>query len=86
MNDYSETLEKSTQLSPNKLIPSMVGLIILAALYSIFTLFMYGSFQSYDMQMTSLSLITYSLGLPAFIFIKNTCHGFLFKTGYKGIL
>ena len=31
---------------------------------------MYGSFESYDAHMTSLSLITYSLGLPAFIFMK----------------
>ena len=31
---------------------------------------MYGNFQSYDARMTSLSLITYSLGLPAFIFMK----------------
>ena len=69
MNDYSETLEKSTRLSLLIAIPSMAGLIILSAPI-VSSLFMYGSFESYDAHMTSLSLITYSLGLPAFIFMK----------------
>ena len=69
MNDYSETLEKSTKLSLLIAIPSMAGLIILSAPI-VSSLFMYGNFQSYDARMTSLSLITYSLGLPAFIFMK----------------
>ena len=47
----------------------MAGLIILSAPI-VSSLFMYGNFQSYDARMTSLSLITYSLGLPAFIFMK----------------
>ena len=69
MDDYSETLEKSTKLSLLIAIPSMAGLIILSAPI-VSSLFMYGNFQSYDARMTSLSLITYSLGLPAFIFMK----------------
>ena len=48
---------------------SMAGLIVLSAPI-VSSLFMYGNFQSYDARMTSLSLITYSLGLPAFIFMK----------------
>ena len=47
----------------------MIGLIILSAPI-VTSLFMYGSFDYYDMSMTALSLITYSLGLPAFIFMK----------------
>jgi putative peptidoglycan lipid II flippase len=50
-------------------LPAMVGLIILSASI-VSSLFMYGSFGMLDVGMTVLSLITYSLGLPAFIFLK----------------
>ena len=66
---YSSTLSKSIKLSMLIAIPSMVGLIILSSSI-ISTLFMYGNFDLLDVNMTVLSLITYSLGLPAFIFLK----------------
>ena len=66
---YSNTLDKSIKLAFLVAIPSMIGLIILSAPI-VTSLFMYGSFDYYDMSMTALSLITYSLGLPAFIFMK----------------
>ena len=66
---YSNTLDKSIKLAFLVAVPSMIGLIILSAPI-VTSLFMYGSFDYYDMSMTALSLITYSLGLPAFIFMK----------------
>jgi putative peptidoglycan lipid II flippase len=47
----------------------MIGLIILSSSI-ISTLYMYGNFEILDVNMTVLSLMTYSLGLPAFIFLK----------------
>ena len=67
--EYSTTLTKSIKLAILIAIPSMAGLIMLSAVI-ISTLFMYGSFTPEDVRMSSLSLITYSLGLPAFIFLK----------------
>ena len=69
MSDYSETLEKSTKLSLLIAIPSLVGLIILSAPI-VSSLFMYGNFQSYDARMTSLSLITYSLGSVSYTHLR----------------
>tara|TARA_Y100000768_G_scaffold181051_1_gene135589 strand:- start:2703 stop:4274 length:1572 start_codon:yes stop_codon:yes gene_type:complete len=66
---YTDTLSKSIKLSLLIAIPSMLGLIVLSATI-ISTLYMYGSFSSFDVKMTMLSLITYSLGLPAFILMK----------------
>ncbi len=66
---YSSILVKSIRLSMLIAIPSMIGLIILSSSI-VSTLYMYGNFQLLDVNMTVLSLITYSLGLPAFIFMK----------------
>jgi putative peptidoglycan lipid II flippase len=66
---YSQTLVKSIKLAMLIALPAMVGLIILSASI-VSSLFMYGSFGMLDVGMTVLSLITYSLGLPAFIFLK----------------
>ena len=82
MNDYSETLEKSIKLSLLIAVPSMAGLIILSAPI-VSSLFMYGSFESYDAKMTSMSLITYSLGLPAFIFMKILVTAFYSRQDMK---
>ena len=68
-NLYSTILTKSIRLSILIAVPSMIGLIILSSSI-ISTLYMYGNFEILDVNMTVLSLITYSLGLPAFIFLK----------------
>jgi putative peptidoglycan lipid II flippase len=68
-NLYSIILAKSIRLSILIAVPSMIGLIILSSSI-ISTLYMYGNFEILDVNMTVLSLITYSLGLPAFIFLK----------------
>tara|TARA_Y100000768_G_scaffold328625_1_gene266684 strand:+ start:75 stop:1646 length:1572 start_codon:yes stop_codon:yes gene_type:complete len=66
---YTDTLTKSIRLALLIAIPSMLGLIVLSGTI-ISTLYMYGSFSSFDVRMTMLSLITYSIGLPAFILMK----------------
>jgi putative peptidoglycan lipid II flippase len=56
-------------------VPASVALIILAgSLLS--TLFQYGQFKAYDVQMASRSLMAYSLGLLAFMLIKVLAPGF----------
>lgn len=66
---YSATLSKSIKLATAIAIPSMIGLIVLSGSI-VSSLYMYGSFDMFDVGMTVLSLITYSLGLPAFFFLK----------------
>jgi putative peptidoglycan lipid II flippase len=68
-NLYSIVLTKSIRLSILIAVPSMIGLIVLSSSI-VSTLYMYGNFEILDVNMTVLSLITYSLGLPAFIFLK----------------
>ena len=60
----------------------MIGLVILSAPI-VSTLFMYGNFETHDANMTSLSLITYSLGLPAFIFLKILVTAFYSRQDIK---
>ena len=66
---YSNTLAKSIKLAFLIAVPSMLGLIVLSGAITS-TLYMYGNFSVFDVQMTMISLITYSLGLPAFILMK----------------
>ena len=80
--EYAYTLRKSIKLASVIAIPSMIGLIILSGAI-ISTLFMYGSFDLLDVEMTTLSLITYSLGLPAFIFLKILVTGFYSRQDTK---
>ncbi len=55
--------------------PAAVGLAILAGPI-LTTLFQYGEFSSYDVAMTSRSLIAYSFGLLPFILVKILAPGF----------
>ena len=68
-HQYSDTLTKSIKLAFMIAMPSMLGLIALSGTITS-ALYMYGSFSAVDVKMTMLSLVTYSLGLPAFILIK----------------
>ena len=56
-------------------LPAMVGLIILSE-YIIISFFQYGSFSSDDSLMSAMSLVAYSIGLPAFILMKVLLTGF----------
>jgi putative peptidoglycan lipid II flippase len=63
-------------------IPAMVGLFVLAG-PMLTTLFGYGEFSLRDVQMSRLSLMAYTLGLPAFIFIKVLAPGFFARQDTK---
>ncbi len=56
-------------------IPAMVGLFVLAGPVLV-TLFGYGEFSLRDIEMSRLSLMAYTLGLPAFILVKVLASGF----------
>lgn len=56
-------------------VPAMVGLFLLAGPL-LATLFQHGEFGGDDVNMASLSLMAYALGLPAFILIKVLATGF----------
>lgn len=81
-DEYSETFFRSIKLASLITIPSMIGLIVLSGSI-ISALFMYGNFSLSDVQMTMLSLIAYSLGLPAFIFLKILVTGFYSRQDTK---
>jgi putative peptidoglycan lipid II flippase len=55
--------------------PAAVGLILLAA-PMLTTLFHYGEFQQADVQMSSLSLMAYGIGLLGFMLVKVLAPGF----------
>ena len=56
-------------------LPAMFGLLVLAE-HIMSTLFQYGNFKITDTLMSSLSLLAYSVGLPAFILMKVLLTGF----------
>ena len=56
-------------------VPAMVGLLVLSG-PMLTTLFGYGEFSYRDIQMSRLSLMAYTLGLPAFIFVKVLAPGY----------
>lgn len=73
--DFSRTLDWAVKLTLLIGIPAAFGLLWLAAPL-IATLFEYGSFTATDTHMTSLSLMAYALGVPAFILTKVLLPGF----------
>ena len=73
--DFSRTLDWAVKLTLLIGLPSAFGLLWLAAPL-IATLFEYGNFTSTDTRMTSLSLMAYALGVPAFILTKVLLPGF----------
>lgn len=56
-------------------IPAAVGLAVLSA-PMIITLFQYGKFNAFDVQMTSQALVAFAIGLPGFILVKVLAPGF----------
>ena len=82
IEDYKKTLYRALRIVMILSIPAMVGLIVLAE-QLLFTLFKYGSFDSYDVNMSALSLLAYSVGLPAFILMKVLLTGFFSRQDTK---
>lgn len=62
--------------------PATLGLIILSGPMLV-TLFQYGAFSEHDVRMARLSLMTFSMGLPAFILIKILANGFYARQDTK---
>jgi putative peptidoglycan lipid II flippase len=79
---FDATLSWAVQLALLIAIPATCGLLLLAQPI-LSTLFQYGAFQESDTLMASLSLMAYSLGLPAFILIKILANGFYARQDSK---
>lgn len=79
---FSQTLEWALKLSIFIALPSAIGLIILAKPI-LTSLIQYREFTVLDTHMASLSLMTYALGLPAFILIKVLAPGFYSRQDTK---
>lgn len=79
---FTHTLNWALRIGMIIALPAMLGLLYLA--YPILaTLFQYGAFSTHDTAMASYSLMAYSLGLPAFIFIKILTPGFFARQDTK---
>lgn len=72
---FKQTLDWALKLTSLIAIPAALGLLLLASPL-LTTLFGYGEFSQSDTHMSSLSLMAYALGLPAFIYIKVLAPGY----------
>ena len=72
---FNQTLDWALKLVTLVALPAALGLLLLASPL-LATLFGYGEFSEHDIKMSSLSLMAYALGLPAFIYIKVLAPGF----------
>ncbi len=79
---FSSTLSWAIRLSLLVGIPAMVGLILLAKPI-LATVINNGVNTWHDVEMASMSLMTYSLGLPAFILVKVLAPGFYSRQDTK---
>ena len=82
MIGFKNTLSNSLKVVLIFSLPAMFGLILLSD-HIIMSLFQYGSFTNNDTNMSSLSLVAYSLGLPAFILMKVLLTGFFSRQNTK---
>jgi putative peptidoglycan lipid II flippase len=80
--EFDRTLQWALKISLLISIPATLGLVVLSAPI-LFTLVQYREFSLFDTQMATLSLMAYSLGLPAFIFIKVLAPGFYSRQDTK---
>ena len=79
---FSKTLDWALRISVFIALPAMLGLILLAKPI-LTSLIQYREFTALDTNMASLSLMTYALGLPAFILIKVLAPGFYSRQDTK---
>ncbi len=79
---FAATLDWAMRLALLVAIPATAGLITLSVPI-ISTVIGYGEFTWHSTQMSSLSLMTYALGLPAFILIKVLAPGFYSRQDTK---
>lgn len=74
-SDFTHTLDWAVKLTLLIGLPAAIGLLLLASPL-IATLFEFGEFTARDTVMTSLSLMAYAVGVPAFILTKVLLPGF----------
>jgi len=80
--NFGQTMQWAIKLSLLIAIPAAAGLFLLAQPI-LSTLFQYGAFSSSDALMAALSLMAYSLGLPAMILTKILANGFYARQDTK---
>lgn len=80
--DFNHTIDWALRLVMLIAVPAALGLLLLSQPI-LATLFQYGEFNSQDSYMSSLSLMAYSLGLPAFIIIKVLAPAFYARQDTK---
>jgi putative peptidoglycan lipid II flippase len=81
-DEFHKTMDWAIRLALIIAIPAMVGLIVLAKPI-LATVINYGAFTWHDTEMSSLSLMTYAFGLPAFILVKVLAPGFYSRQDTK---
>ncbi|MCB1620498.1 MAG: murein biosynthesis integral membrane protein MurJ [Thiothrix sp.] len=79
---FRHTLDWALRLALLIAIPATVGLVMLSEPI-LASVMMYGEFRWSDVQMSALSLMTYALGLPAFILVKVLAPGFYARQDTK---
>jgi len=79
---FNQTLDWALKLVLIIALPAAIGLLLLAGPL-LATLFNYGEFDLHDAQMSSMSLMAYALGLPAFVLIKILAPGFYARQDTK---
>ena len=79
---FSRTLDWALRWAVLIGIPSAVGLALIAVPV-LATLFHYGHFSDRDVEMTSLSLVAYAVGLTGFILVKVLAPGFFARQDTK---
>ncbi len=72
---FSATMDWALRLTIVVVVPAAAALIVLAGPLTI-TVFQYGKFNEQDVQMSSLALMAYSLGLMGFSLVKVLAPGF----------
>jgi putative peptidoglycan lipid II flippase len=80
--DFKQTLAWAMHIAMLIAVPAMLGLLLLASPI-LATLFQYEAFSANDTYISGLSLMAYSLGLPAFIAIKILVNGFYARQDTK---
>jgi len=82
LEDFSRLMDWGMRLALLIGIPAATGLFVLSGPL-IATLFGYDAFSLHSTQMSSLSLMAYAIGLPAFIFVKVLAPGFFARQDTK---
>ncbi|MFW2371874.1 MAG: murein biosynthesis integral membrane protein MurJ [Gammaproteobacteria bacterium] len=82
LEQFNKTLDWALRLVFVFALPAALGLLLLSGPMLV-TLFNYGQFDLQDAHMARMSLMAYSLGLPAFIFIKVLAPGYYARQDTK---